>query len=84
MTTVLSCADFGEVLDAYVDGELAQVVSLTEQQVVEHLTQCRSCLEHVMIVRHLKLKLTKFYPERTEPATSQMVARIVQHELGCS
>ncbi len=73
MTRIVTCEELDPVLDAYVDGELQHVGTVSEADIASHLTECRSCLEHVMIVRHLKMKLARLQSTAADSASDNLV-----------
>ena len=78
MSRPVTCDELDDILDAYVDGELQHVATVSEIEVAAHLTDCRSCLEHVMIVRHLKLKLARLDTAPATAESAQFVTEVVQ------
>jgi len=80
----IECAEIAEWLDAYVDGEAASCPGLSEQQFVDHLVECRECLEQVLLVRRLKrLMSTRIAPQEAPSHFRQtVVSRVVQTAIG--
>lgn len=65
----LTCTDISEWLGAYVDGEAAQHLGLSEQQFVDHLVICRDCLEEVLLTRRLKQLMSTRCATELAPVT---------------
>ncbi|HCK79165.1 MAG TPA: hypothetical protein DHW34_04015 [Actinobacteria bacterium] len=62
-----SCGSIREWLDAYVDGEIAHCGGLSEQEFVDHVTQCTGCLTEVVAARRVKSALARAHAPEEVP-----------------
>ncbi len=68
---MISCRRVGEVLQAYLDGEVDQI---TTNRVAHHLEDCRRCGMELGVYREIKASLARGGPELDHDALERLRA----------